>query len=146
MKTLTITYDVGYNYMLANILEDGHIVAQNNIENMASPAQAYRQTLAWAQEFFCPADRTDVTALLAMIEEGALTRTQEKILEAFQRYPMGLTAEEVSSIAEEDPKTARPRVTELYSYGFLIDTGVRRKTAAGRSARVFRPRNLNIQA
>lgn len=50
----------------------------------------------------------------------------------------GLTDEELGERIRLDPSTARPRRIELVTAGFVVDSGARRRTRAGREATVWR--------
>lgn len=59
------------------------------------------------------------------------------ILKVLQRNPGGMTPDEVAAEIGETAFTVRPRVTELYQGGLIIQTGERRKNASGRFAAVY---------
>ena len=143
MKSLHITFEADRGIMMASVSEDYHLLGARHFEGVFRSSTGFKEVLTWAEPLLLDEDDVNVPCLIAILENDELTRLQRKTWETYQRYPVGLTAEEAAAISEEDPRSIRPRVSELHDLGFLIDTGVRRKTAAGRTARVFRPINLN---
>ena len=66
----------------------------------------------------------------------AADRLRRLTLDALRQCPM--TADEVAAYLGLDKLSIRPRCTELLAMGKIIETGLRRKNASGRSAAVWR--------
>lgn len=66
----------------------------------------------------------------------AADRLRRLTLDALRQRPM--TADEVAAYLGIDKGSIRPRVTELGKQGKVVETGLRRANASGRSAMVWR--------
>ena len=66
----------------------------------------------------------------------ATDRLRRLTLDALRQRPM--TADEVAAYLGIDKGSIRPRVTELGKQGKVVETGLRRANASGRSAMVWR--------
>ena len=80
--------------------------------------------------------RTSVEAAKAVSGRAATLR--EAVRAVLARHPAGMTADEVAEFIGETVLAVRPRVSELSNSGHILDTGMRRKNASGRSAVVWR--------
>lgn len=87
-----------------------------------------------------PAQRhseTSVAAALAI--EPAAGTLRAEVLACLRRCgPQGATDEEMQWDMRMGPNTQRPRRVELVDRGLVVDSGLRRRTAAGRRAVVWR--------
>ncbi len=54
-----------------------------------------------------------------------------------REHPEGATADEVAYALKYSILTVRPRVSELYKLGLIVDSGLRRKNASGKNAIVW---------
>jgi hypothetical protein len=79
---------------------------------------------------------TGKAAAGAMKSKAASLRT--KALEVLQQFTGGLTADECAAEMHESILAIRPRFSELRKMKRIADTGVRRTTASGLTARVMR--------
>lgn len=61
-----------------------------------------------------------------------------RVLETYAKWNMHFTADECAYSLGLSILTVRPRVTELYKQGLIVDTGVRRKNASGHMAKVWK--------
>lgn len=70
---------------------------------------------------------------------GAAATVRARVLDAFkQKYPQGMTADEVASHLRLSILTVRPRVSELRQAGNVVDSHARRTNESGLSATVWR--------
>ena len=68
--------------------------------------------------------------------KGKSARLREQVLLELRRQPA--TDEELANITSLSGNTCRPRRVELVELGLVEDSGLRRKTASGRNAVVWR--------
>jgi predicted ArsR family transcriptional regulator len=80
---------------------------------------------------------TSIAAARRVARDAATLR--EKVLAEIRSSSTtsGLTADEVAARLALSPFSIRPRVTELMHRGLIVDSGLRRKNASGRSAIVW---------
>lgn len=78
---------------------------------------------------------TSVTAAAAIAPKVDTLRA--KALEAIRGSADGLTADEVAAVLGESVLAIRPRITELWKLGYLLQTTKRRKNVSGRRAVVW---------
>lgn len=128
---LTFNTETGDLQMVA---ADGpHLAAIETIEAAENPIWARRQAKAFVGKFLLEGAGVSVDHLIHMLDENWLSNTQLEVLCVF---------------AEEGPITAfdasyamgvevQPRVSELVAMGFLVDTGDRRPTETGGTARLY---------
>lgn len=67
---------------------------------------------------------------------GRAAKLRERCLLELSNMPG--TADEVASALGETVLAVRPRITELFQLGKIVDTGRRRQNASGRKAKVWR--------
>lgn len=72
----------------------------------------------------------------------ALGFLQQKVLDVLLSEPKGLLCEEVERKADLSHQTCSARIRELCQRGYIEDCGERRVTSSGRSARVYRSREV----
>ncbi len=77
-------------------------------------------------------------AAAAAIESRAETLRVKLLLALREAGECGLTDQEMQRALNMDPSTQRPRRGELVKDGKVIDSGLRRRTASGRQAVVWR--------
>ena len=89
-------------------------------------------------DLFSPASFSDFDTSLraAKLMGPHLARLERIVFEALSCQPM--TAQELETYTSLDGNTIRPRLVALRGRGLVEDSGVRRKTASGRSAVVWR--------
>lgn len=86
-----------------------------------------------------PAARaTDTSQQAAVDMEPKVDTLRAKALEAIKSAADGLTADEVAAVLGESILAIRPRITELWKLGYLMQTTKRRKNQSGKSAIVWR--------
>lgn len=79
------------------------------------------------------------TSAAAASSIGSKARTLRRlVLDLIKDHKNGLTADECASHLNESVLAIRPRVSELSSYGLLVDTGGRRENASGKKAIVWK--------
>lgn len=66
-----------------------------------------------------------------------LNPLQQKVLDCLQRWPEGLTDEQLCDALGMNPSTCRPRRIELVSQKLVRDSERKRKTRSGRSAVIW---------
>jgi len=84
------------------------------------------------------------TSVQAAASVGKEVRALERgvVLDIIRRAgTFGLTLDELAGEMKKFPNAVSGRVTELRAMGKIFDTGRRRPTASGRSARVYRVTN-----
>jgi predicted ArsR family transcriptional regulator len=62
---------------------------------------------------------------------------RDQIFAHINQSGRGLTCDEIEEVFEIRHQTASARIRELVMFGKLVDSGERRKTRSGRSARVY---------
>lgn len=75
--------------------------------------------------------RTSMDAARAVAADAGLRR--EAVLRVYETHVTPLTTDDVSQILGWPLDTVRPRTTELIALGYLVATGERRVTRAGRA-------------
>lgn len=68
----------------------------------------------------------------------AIGALHQALLEVLERFPGGLTDEQMQAAAAMQPSTQRPRRVELVARGLVVDSGETRPTRSGRRAVVWR--------
>jgi len=81
---------------------------------------------------------TSYDAAKDMSSKGRAGTLRRSVLNLLKIYKKGLTADECAGILNETVLSIRPRVSELASYGVLIDTGGRRLNDSGKKAIVWK--------
>lgn len=61
-----------------------------------------------------------------------------RILRFIKDIPSGRTCDEVETLLQFSHQTASARIRDLSKGGFLVDSGIRRKTRTGRAATVWK--------
>ena len=67
-----------------------------------------------------------------------LERLEQRVLDALAATRSGLTAQELELVTRLSGNTIRPRLIALRARGYVVDSGLTRKTASGRNAVVWR--------
>jgi hypothetical protein len=80
------------------------------------------------------------TAAADSLDDNLLSRLRAQIFTIIDLRPRGATCDEIEIALNLRHQTASARVRELALGGLIFDTGQRRSTRSGRSARVYRPR------
>lgn len=70
-------------------------------------------------------------------DDSDLSRQKRRIMNYFAAKPGGLTCDEVEAALGFRHQTASARIRELVLAGGLTDSGRRRRTRSGRSARIY---------
>lgn len=70
--------------------------------------------------------------------EGQREIVRERVLAHVQGLAVGATCDEVERALGLSHQTASARITELLARGVLFDSGMRRPTVTGRTARVYK--------
>ncbi len=83
---------------------------------------------------------TSEDAAESMHSEAKTLRDQVYAL-LTRMWPGGATADEIAASLKRTPLAIRPRVTELSTQSFIIDSGKRRKNISGRNAIVWKVPN-----
>lgn len=76
-------------------------------------------------------------AAAASIEPTAL---EDRVLQCLRRNPHGLTSTEIAERLNLAPWTVSPRIKPMREKGLVLDSGIKRKGASGRSSIVWWPR------
>lgn len=83
---------------------------------------------------------TSETAACTMERGGKAATLRDTVLSLLKEPPHimhGLTADEGAEILGESILSIRPRFSELSALGQIVDSGIRRRNASGRSAVVW---------
>lgn len=80
---------------------------------------------------------SDTSEAAADSIEGSVTALRKKVLEAIAGAEDGATCDQIEVALHMRHQTASARVRELALMGYIEDTGVRRPTRSGRTARVY---------
>jgi predicted ArsR family transcriptional regulator len=94
-------------------------------------ADTYPRRAGWKEA------TTSREAAQAVEATGRAARLRDDVL-AYYRAGRQATADEVAEALHESVLSIRPRVAELKASGQLVETGLRRKSSAGRSSHVWR--------
>lgn len=82
---------------------------------------------------------TDTSRAAAKSMESETSRLQRRVLDAIKRAgDHGLTMEECADAVGEGRHSVQPRTSELRAKKLIVDSGLRRKLASGRSGIVWR--------
>jgi hypothetical protein len=81
---------------------------------------------------------TSYNAAKDMSARGRAGTLRRSVLNLLKFHKKGLTADECAAALNETVLAIRPRVSELVSYGILIDTGGRRPNDSGKKAIVWK--------
>lgn len=128
---LTFNTDTGELTMVA---ADGpHLAAIETLEAEKNPVYARRKAKAFVGQFLLEGVAVDVDHLILMLNENWLSGTQLEVLDVFAGEG-AITAYEATYYMGIE---VQPRVSELVALGFLVDTGHRRGTENGKTARVY---------
>jgi len=85
-----------------------------------------------------PHNNTDTSLAAAESMRGRARTDENRVRSAFQAYgPDGLTADEVQDLLSLSHQNGSARVSTLARRGEIVDSGRRRKTRTGRTARVY---------
>lgn len=83
--------------------------------------------------------RTDPDTSRAAANSIDATALEQRVYEVICSFPNGCISDDiVRLIPEHGVQTVSPRYAKLIQKGFIVDTGERRKGAAGRGQRVMR--------
>jgi hypothetical protein len=82
--------------------------------------------------------RGDTSTAAAKSVEISATALRKKVLDYVSSQYDGVTCDEVEAKLVMRHQTCSARIRELVMFGQLIDTGRRRQTRSGRSARVYK--------
>lgn len=82
--------------------------------------------------------RGDTSIAAAKSVETSATALRKKVLDYVSSQRDGVTCDEVEAKLAMRHQTCSARIRELVMFGQLVDTGIRRQTRSGRSARVYR--------
>jgi predicted ArsR family transcriptional regulator len=80
---------------------------------------------------------TAEAAARRLSHSGRAAELRKLVWGAYLNNPSGMTADECAEYLGLDRLSIRPRVSELFGDGQLVDSGTRRKNASGRGAAVF---------
>jgi hypothetical protein len=80
----------------------------------------------------------DTSIAAAKSVEPSATALRKKVLDYASLQHEGVTCDDVEAKLSMRHQTCSARIRELVMFGQLVDTGARRKTRSGRSARVYR--------
>lgn len=132
LRSIHLTFDTR-TQELTMVASDGpHVAALETVEN-PSPDYLRRKAKRFVGRFLLQGVEADVDTLIKMLDENWLSGTQLEVLDVFAEEGF-CTAEEASYGSGFE---AQPRVSELVAMGFLVDTGDRRPTESGGTARVY---------
>jgi len=133
LRSIHLTFDTR-TQELTLVASDGPHIATLEVVDNPSPDYLRRKAKRFVGQFLLQGVEADVDTLLRMLDENWLSGAQLEVLDLF--------ADEVLCTAEEASYgvgfEAQPRVSELVAMGFLVDTGNRRPTEHGGTARVYR--------
>lgn len=140
-KTFAVTLDTESNQVKATLVINGEIEFAQTFDTEAVLTDKILNTVfnQVGQEMFNNAEPT-IEELHQFIANDGLSALQEAVLDCFDGAYSGLTVEQAHEYSTIPLSTFRPRCTELVQMGFLVETGARRPTDAGVSARVYRSR------
>lgn len=79
---------------------------------------------------------TSIQALQSL-STTTLTNMRKQVIDAFRALGGSATCDEIEVATGLSHQTASARVRDLVKDGYLVDTGARRATRSGRSARVY---------
>lgn len=95
-------------------------------------------TIDWTQITLEPIKRKTCRTTSAAARESIrphIAKDKLRVLERVKTSPA--TDQELQEALQMNPSTERPRRIELVDDGFLVDSGLRRKTQSGRDAIVW---------
>jgi hypothetical protein len=133
LRSIHLTFNTETGELRMVAADGPHLAAIDTLEAAQNPVYARRKAKAFVGQFLLEGVGVNVDTLLRMLDENWLSDTQLEVLHAFaDEGPM--TADEASYVMGAE---VQPRVSELVAMGFLTETGDRRPTEAGKTARVY---------